>query len=196
MGRPRQFEENEALQAAMVVFWRHGYEATTYKLLEKATGVRGRSLINVFGDKDAMFVRVLQRYREAAAEVIEQVFATPGADAVATMFGALTRETESPDDVRNAGCLMVNTVFELGKTKRGVRAEVDAYRELWRDTFETSLRASGIDDAPARAEFLLGILWGVLSQIRLTGSMTSAAAMAGVAIDTVRGWQAAAEGAG
>ena len=192
MGRPRQFEENEALQAAMVVFWRHGYEATTYKLLERATGVRGRSLVNVFGDKDAMFVRVLRLYREAAADVIAQVFAPPGADAIATMFGALTKETESPDDVRNAGCLMVNTVFELGKTKPGVRAEVDAYRAMWRDTFETSLAASGIDDAPARAEFLVGILWGVLSQIRLTGSMASASAMAGVAVDTVRGWQTAA----
>ena len=73
MGRPRQFDESETLQKSLEVFWRHGYEATTYKLLERATGVKGRSLINVFGDKDALFVRVLRHYRTMAAGVIEQV---------------------------------------------------------------------------------------------------------------------------
>ena len=189
MGRPRQFDEDEALAGAVKVFWRHGYEATTYRLLERATGVRARSLVNVFGDKDALFVRVLRRYRDQAAEVIGQVFAEPGVAAIETIFGALTAETESPEDIANAGCLMVNTVFELGRTRAAVREEVDAYRELWRETFERALVADGIADAPARAEFLLGILWGALSQIRLTGSTVSAAPMAGVAVDTVRAWR-------
>ena len=189
MGRPRQFDEDETLQAALMVFWRHGYEATTYKLLERATGVKGRSLINVFGDKDALFVRVLRHYRAMAAGIIEQVFATPGADAVATMFGAFARRTDDPEDIANAGCLMVNTVFELGRTRAAVRDEVDAYREMWRSTFEGALAADGVADAAARAEFLVGALWGALSQIRLTGSTESAAPLAAVVVDTVRGWK-------
>ena len=194
MGRPRQFDEDETLQAALTVFWRHGYEATTYKLLERATGVRGRSLINVFGDKDALFVRVLRHYRAMAEGVIGQVFATPGCDAIETMFGAFAKKTDDPEDVANAGCLMVNTVFELGRTRAAVREEVDAYRELWRSTFEGALVADGIEEAASRAEFLVGALWGALSQIRLTGSTESAAPLAAVTVDTVRGWRAVARG--
>ena len=196
MGRPRQFDEDETLQAALMVFWRHGYEATTYRLLERATGVKGRSLINVFGDKDALFVRVLRHYRAMAEGVIAQVFAPPGADAVAAMFGAFARRTDDPDDIANAGCLMVNTVFELGRTRAAVRDEVDAYREMWRSTFEGALAADGIGDAAPRAEFLVGALWGALSQIRLTGSTESAAPLAAVVVDTVRGWKREAASTG
>ena len=128
-------------------------------------------------------------YRAMAAGVIEQVFARPGTDAIATMFGAFARKTGDPEDIANAGCLMVNTVFELGRTRPAVREAVDAYREMWRATFEASLAADGVEDAASRAEFLVGALWGALSQIRLTGSTESAAPLAAVVVDTVRGWK-------
>lgn len=173
----------------MLVFWRQGYEGTTYKLLEEATGVGARSLVNVFGDKDAFFAAVLATYRSMAAGLIGQLFDPPGVDAVQALFAVLGEKTEAPDDINNAGCLMVNTVFELDKTSAPVRAEVDAYRELWRSTFETALLANGIDRAGARAEFLLGALWGALSQIRLAGSTAVAAPMSAVVGDTVASWR-------
>ncbi len=189
MARPRKFDEDAALQEALMVFWRHGYDSTTYRMLEKATGVKGRSLINVFGDKDAMFAKILRIYRERAAGVIGTVFETPSIEAIETMFGALTSKTENPDDIKNSGCLMVNTVFELGKTRDDVREEIDAYRSLWRTAFHKSLIASGISDADSRADFLLGSLFGLLSQIRLTGSTESVAPMAAVVIATVHSWK-------
>lgn len=193
MARPRQFEEDEALGAAMRVFWRHGYEATTYRLLEQATGIGRRSLINVFGDKDALFLRVLSRYRIAAEAVIGAVFDPPGRAAILAFFGALgarqpLADGQEADDTADAGCLMVNTVFELGRTHPRVRSEVDAYRALWRATFERSLRADGIAQAEERAEFLLGVLWGALSQIRLAGEVEAAAPLAEVARATIEGW--------
>jgi len=189
MARPRNFDEEEALSEVMLTFWRHGYEATTYRMLEKATGVKGRSLINVFGDKDALFVKVLQRYHSMAANAISKVFDPPNIGSIRSMFSVLTTPPENADDIRNAGCLMVNTVFELGKTRPKVRAEVDAYRELWRSTFETALQNSDITDSTARAEFLVGLLWGALSQIRLTGSVESVASMASVVHQTLDGWE-------
>ena len=124
------------------------------------------------------------------------MFAPPGADAVATMFGAFAKKTDDPEDIANAGCLMVNTVFELGRTRAAVRDEVDAYREMWRSTFEGALAADGIEDAAPRAEFLVGALWGALSQIRLTGTTESAAPLAAVVVDTVRGWKREAASTG
>lgn len=187
MARPRTFDEDQAIQKAMLVFWRHGYDATTYQMIEKATGVGRRSLFNIFGDKDALFVRVLKIYRENAAGLISQLFNPPNAEAIITLFGSLGQPRDDPDPA-NAGCLMVNTVFELGRSSDPVRAEVDIYREMWRGAFQSALEASNTVDAAARAEFLLGLLWGALSQIRLSGQTSAAAPMAKVAIETIEAW--------
>ncbi len=187
MARPRTFDEEQALHNAMVVFWKHGYDKTTYPLIEKATGVGRRSLVNIFGGKDALFVRVLKIYRQTAAGIIDQVFDPPSAQSVITLFSSLG-DPKDDHDPSNAGCLMVNTVFELGKTSKPVRAEVDAYREMWRGTFNNALTASGIQDAEGRAEFLLGLLWGALSQIRLAGTTEAAQPIAKVAVETVESW--------
>lgn len=189
MPRPRAFDEDEAMAAMLAVFWRHGFEATTYRMLERATGVRAKGLFNVFGDKDALFLRVLEVYRARAEALIAQAFDPPGLAAVEGLFGHLARPTEDPDDVANAGCLMVNTVFELGRASAPVRAAVDAYRAMWRDAFRAAIEADGVGDAERRAEFLLGLLWGALSQIRLAGRTDAAAPMAAVVVETVRGWR-------
>ncbi|MFT4837970.1 MAG: AcrR family transcriptional regulator, partial [Nonlabens sp.] len=54
MARPRSFDESELLQAVTMSFWRHGYNATTYRGLEAMSGVGVRSLANTFGDKDQL----------------------------------------------------------------------------------------------------------------------------------------------
>lgn len=188
MARPRAFDEAEALQKALFVTWRHGYEGATYAMLEEATGVRARSLINVFGDKDEMFARILAEYRAMAAANLAQFFDPPSIEAVAKVFNFLCQKTETPEDLRNCGCLMVNTVFELGKASDRIRDEVETYRTMWRDQFAAALRASSIDDVDVRAEFLLGALWGALSQIRLSGRAESAAPLAAVVVETLSGW--------
>ncbi|MEO1189428.1 MAG: TetR/AcrR family transcriptional regulator [Pseudomonadota bacterium] len=173
----------------MATFWRHGYDATTYKLLEEVTGVGVKSLHNVFGEKEDLFVRVLKIYREMAEGIIAKVFDPPSPDAIIVLFQSMSLKTEAAVDIANAGCLMVNSVFELGKTSDAIRVEIDGYREMWRRTFETSLKAGAIADANTRAEFLLGAMWGALSQIRLAGRTEAAAPLARVVVDTVKSWR-------
>ena len=189
MPRPRGFDEAEVLRAAMMVFWRDGYDATTYRALEAETGVGVRSMHNTFGEKDRLFVRVLRLYREQAEKVVNAAFATPGLAAIAGFFDAMAAAQSDAGDVSAAGCLMVNTVFELGQMPEEIAAEVAAYRAMWRDAFARSLEADGIEKAAERAEFLLGSLWGMLSQIRLARDVSAAAPMARVVSDTVRGWR-------
>jgi len=190
MPRPRSFDEDEVLQRAMQLFWRHGFDATTYKALEEASGVGVKSLFNTFGEKEELFVRALGLYRRTAEGLIAQLFDPPSIDAVIMLFNVMVQPTTDDDDIKNAGCMMVNTVFELGRTSEAVRAEVDAYRELWRTTFERALVASNVDDPENRAEFLLGSLWGALSQIRLAGTTTAAAPLAAIVVQTVESWKA------
>ena len=189
MPRPRGFDENEVLACAMRMFWRRGYEGTTTRAIQAETGVGLRSLANTFGEKDELFVRALRLYREMARGILDQVFDPPGVQAIAALFAGLGEETEDASDVRNAGCLMVNATFELTRTSPAIREEVEAYRAMFRDRFREALDADGVSDPGTRAEFLVGALWGALSQIRLAGTTTAAKPMIDVVIASVRDWR-------
>ena len=187
-GRPRKFNEEEALAAMVQVFWKHGYDATTVRMLEEATGIGIRGIANVFGDKDAIFLRVLETYTEQARGILEMIFNPPSAASIEQFFTMLAGE-QPPESPANFGCLMVNTVLGLGRLGDDAKKTVDAYRAMWKDYLIAALTTENLDDVEARAEFLLNLLWGALAQIRLEGSTTAAAPMATVAIETVNGWK-------
>jgi TetR/AcrR family transcriptional repressor of nem operon len=187
MGRPRSFEESELLESVMVAFWRDGYTATTYRSLESLSGVGIRSLANTFGEKDELFTRALARYHDMVADNLAMMFDPPSVDAIIRVFERVSSPTDR-DDVRSSGCLMVNTVFEIDEPTGDIGLKIVAYRDLWRSTFRQALESGNIADVEARAEFLVGALWGALSQIRLAGDTTAAQPMTTVVIQTVRSW--------
>lgn len=71
MARPREFDEDDALDAALDLFWRRGFEGTSIHDLVEATGVGRASLYATFGDKKQLFARVIDRYVERARRVLE-----------------------------------------------------------------------------------------------------------------------------
>jgi TetR/AcrR family transcriptional repressor of nem operon len=187
MGRPRAFEESELLEAVMLAFWRNGYTATTYRSLETLSGVGIRSLANTFGEKDELFTKALSRYRHFVASNLATMFEYPSVDAIVRVFERVSSPADD-DNPRSAGCLMVNTVFEIDEPVADISNEIAQYRDLWLSTFQVALEADHVTDAEKRAEFLLGALWGALSQIRLAGDTTAAKPMTSVIIETVRSW--------
>jgi TetR/AcrR family transcriptional repressor of nem operon len=187
MGRPRSFEESELLEEVMVAFWRHGYTATTYRSLEALSGVGIRSIANTFGEKDELYAKALSRYRHRVAGNLTVMFEHPSIDAIVSVFERVSSPAQG-DDARNAGCLMVNTVFEVDDPTEGIAVEVAQYRDLWRSTFQRALETDRILDPETRADFLVGALWGALSQIRLAGDTTAAQPMTTVIVQTVRSW--------
>ena len=64
-GRPRTFESAEVLEAAMELFWTHGYERTSKRDLMEATGLASQSLYNAFGDKRTLFLEAIRHYSDA-----------------------------------------------------------------------------------------------------------------------------------
>jgi TetR/AcrR family transcriptional repressor of nem operon len=187
MARPRSFEESELLEAVMVAFWRHGYTATTYRSLETLSGVGIKSLANAFGDKDELFSKALARYREMVAGNLGRMFDPPSIDAIVAVFERVGSPAED-DDPRSGGCLMVNTVFEIDEPASDITNEIAQYRDLFRSNFQRALEAARITDSDTRAEFLVGAMWGALSQIRLAGDTAAAKPMSSIVIETVRGW--------
>jgi len=61
-GRPTEFDRNTALERAMVLFWRQGYEATSLSDLLGEMGIGRQSLYNAFGDKQALFIEAARHY--------------------------------------------------------------------------------------------------------------------------------------
>ena len=77
MGRPRGFDENAALEAAMRVFWEKSYEGATLSDLTSAMGINRSSMYAAFGDKASLFQRAVERYGEGPARYIRDALERP-----------------------------------------------------------------------------------------------------------------------
>ncbi len=79
MGRPRAFDTETALDAAMKVFWEKGYEGTSLDDLTEAMGINRSSLYSSFGDKQTLFQKVIERYKSGPMAFLSEALAQPTA---------------------------------------------------------------------------------------------------------------------
>lgn len=109
MVRPREFDEDEAVSAAVDVFWRQGYDGTSVDDLAEALGLSRSSLYGAFGSKHALYVRALDRYREDSMPGIDALVAGPGSPLrrVQTMLESVASGERAP-----LGCFNVNAASE------------------------------------------------------------------------------------
>ena len=110
VGRPREFDEERALEAARDEFWKKGYESTSLNDLCCCTGLHKGSLYQAFGDKHKLFMRSLNHYadrefKDVAAVAFEQ-------DSPLDSIRALVR-TVCDNAAEGRGCLMINSMVEL-----------------------------------------------------------------------------------
>ena len=120
MGRPRSFREEEALDAAMRVFWEKGYEGTSLDDLTAAMGINRSSLYSSFGDKEALFRRVLARYGEVSMTYVRDALKLPSSRAVVE---ALFRRTVEflADPLHPSGCLSLQGGLACGTGVENVK---------------------------------------------------------------------------
>src|SRR5882757_3781169 len=95
-GRPREFDADRALDRALYVFWRKGYEGTTLPDLTRAMGINRPSLYAAFGSKEGLFRKALDRYAEGPAAYVREALNGPTARAVAERLlgGAIDLATD------------------------------------------------------------------------------------------------------
>lgn len=95
IGRPREFDADEALERAMRVFWEQGYEGASLSDLTAAMGITRTSMYAAFGNKEDLFRKVLARYRAGPAAYGTRALEEPTAWAVASAFlhGAVATTT-------------------------------------------------------------------------------------------------------
>src|SRR5579862_6661010 len=106
-GRPRNFDEDDALKKATQVFWSKGYDGVTIDDLVEGMGVGRPSLYAIFGDKRAIFLRVLKAYAERKGALAAKALLSPQGlrDSIA---GFLRYAVESATEKGSArGCLLI-----------------------------------------------------------------------------------------
>ncbi|MER7695611.1 MULTISPECIES: TetR/AcrR family transcriptional regulator [unclassified Streptomyces] len=148
MARPRQFDEERALDAAMRTFWEYGYEATSTQDLCDATGLGRSSIYNTFRSKRELFARSLARYLDAMADdqcaVLDDPSRSPGGRVRALLDKIVADEFDHRPDGRSLGCLGVNTTVELAAR------DPEAARLLDRDAARRMRSLSGVIAAGQR----------------------------------------------
>ncbi|MFK7928571.1 MAG: TetR/AcrR family transcriptional regulator [Myxococcota bacterium] len=138
MGRPREFDRDEALLTALHVFWAQGYEATTMTDLQKALGIGRQSLYATFGDKGDVFIEALSLYIASSEERIASRFRQGGgADAIRSHFEEAIERVTLPTP--RLGCLLVNTAIELGPRSGPAGRLVTASLDVLAKGFERAL---------------------------------------------------------
>lgn len=151
MARPRSFDEDKVLDAALACFWQHGYAATSVRDLAADMQINGPSLYNAFGDKRALFIRALDRYaNQYMRERLERLERSHlPHDAIAAFFRELIDHSLSDTD--RSGCFIVNTALELAAHDAEIGIAVAGYLDEVRRFFERVVRA-GCNAAVARGE--------------------------------------------
>ncbi len=169
-GRPRSFDTRQALDRAVDVFWRRGYEGASLSELTEAMGINRPSLYAAFGDKEQLFRKVLDRYAEGPSAYSSAALQEPTSRAVVEhlLYGTAELLT-SPGNPH--GCLWVQGALTCGNGADPVRKELISRRTAGEAALRRRLsRAKTDGDLPpdanpaSLARYIVTIIQGMSVQ--------------------------------
>ena len=168
MARPASFDREQVLGRATETFWENGYCATSISQLVEATQLQPGSLYAAFDSKQGLFMAVLDHYAQQSLARLRAVLAEAAdpLQGIRRFFTMLARDSGGGKPAR--GCLLVNTVLEVGRHNPEVRARVKAHLTEIEGVFVSALRDAkarkvlASDKSPQSiARFLMVTLWGL-----------------------------------
>lgn len=175
MARHKEFDRDEALHKAMEVFWSRGYEAASVGELVRHMGINRQSLYDTFGDKQALYLQALDRYREVEGRKMFELLGRPGSvkKALRQLFEGVV--AGSLCGVERRGCFVGNAMSErAGRCPETAAracgqlaaAEAAFYRALLRG--KRAGEIEGGRDLRAVARFLFSSLQGLQLMAKAT----------------------------
>ncbi len=168
MARPREFDEDVALNAAVGCFWQRGFEATSMRDLAASMRLSPPSLYNAFGDKQALFGRALEHYLEQSTRMRLRRLETSLSPkpAVHAFFDDIIERSVGDDERK--GCFLVNCALEIAPHDRDLGAviaqrlgEIEAFFGRCIKRAQTDGTVPGDVNAVDVARLLLGVLLGI-----------------------------------
>ncbi|QES40126.1 TetR family transcriptional regulator [Streptomyces venezuelae] len=198
MARPRSFDEERALDAAMHAFWANGYEATSTQDLCEATGLGRSSIYNTFTSKHDLFRRALTRYMDGMnagqLQILEDV-ERPAAERVRALFDRVIEgEFQQRRDGHSIGCLTVNTTVELAGRDPEAAALLERDLAARLAALGTTIRAGQQDgditsgrDADTLARYVNAVIGGMRVSAQGGADRATLQAIADTAMDALTG---------
>lgn len=170
-GRPRAFDRRKAVELAVNLFWRHGYDGTSTAMLTSAMGISPPSLYAAFGSKEKLYGEVLASYANTYGVFMESAFAAAktARDAIEKML--LNAAVQFADSKHVHGCLISTSSLQHAPENPQIAAEVSGYRLAARDAIRARIemgRKSGelpkTTDTLAMASFYAALIQGMAIQ--------------------------------
>lgn len=168
MPRNKSYSDDIVLEKAMNVFWIHGYEATSVRLLEKEMGINQFSIYASFQNKKNLFIQSIRSYQEHVKKHRFQLLLQENAglqELESFLFGAVNA---NKTEISSKGCLIVNTAGELGDKDKDISYEVNQYYDFIREMLKNVIsNAISKKEIPAetnieqQANFFLGVMQSI-----------------------------------
>jgi AcrR family transcriptional regulator len=191
-GRPRLFDREAALDTAMMLFWRQGYEGTSLSDLTTGMGIRPASLYAAFGSKEALFMEALERYRSGVGSGLPRIVNNaPSAREAVRMLLEGTAATVTRR-AQPRGCMIVLSALHGFAEPTNLDLELQRCRAADQHAILERLRRGAAEgelpkkcDPGAMAAFYMAILQGMSVQAR---DGASKATLMGIAEQAMRAW--------
>lgn len=194
MARLIEFDRNKALESAMLLFWRQGYNATSLRQLLEAMAISRSSFYAAFTDKRSVYIEALTLFSQRTNSVLLSVEddKNPG-NAIKNFFEHTLFSV--PERRMRRGCMMVNTVLELADVDQGLSIlasqKLDEIERAFEVCFERALESgtfSSQQTAKELAQFVMTINQGLrvssrkdISKKDLQNILTTTTAVLGLA---------------
>lgn len=139
-GRPRSFDKEKALQSALNVFWRHGYEQTTMVLLSEAMGIASPSIYCAYGNKASLFLEALRYYQKTYWDPLYEEYKRPSDiyEATEHLFTQAAHILLAPN--APCGCMIVMGFLNLPENEQELRKVIADRRDHTRAMFRDKLK--------------------------------------------------------
>jgi TetR/AcrR family transcriptional regulator, transcriptional repressor for nem operon len=172
MARPKEFEPDAALAAAVDTFWGRGFDATSLDTLMGAMHIGRQSLYDTFGDKRELYLRALDAYRQSTQSAMRALFASGRrlSECFGAMLFGIVNESRAEHE---RGCLLLAASLErnlddkdIARLVRTNQAEVEAiFEQALRDAQQRGELAAGRDPL-ALARFFMATIQGMRATAR------------------------------
>src|SRR6267142_7087961 len=192
MARPREFDRDGAVERAMSVFWRKGFEATSTDDLVRAMGIGRQSMYDTFVDKHRLYLEALRLYEaNSGAEFFKRIYESPSPFVAICDYILCIAGGTSADRAR--GCFIVNATNELAASDPDVAAAIRTNGARCEAAFERILREAkqcgevdqSVDERVA-ARFLLSTIRGLRVSAKADVEPEDLRAIATLALSTLK----------
>jgi TetR/AcrR family transcriptional regulator, transcriptional repressor for nem operon len=172
MARTKEFDPAAALAAALDLFWRRGYEATSMADLVEHLGIARASIYATFGSKHELYLRALRHYGETRDPALLEELSQPGPALPAVRALVRRFAAEAAADAEHRGCFVTNTAVELAAhDTEAARRVAASWDHLEAGLTSALLRARAQGELPAGRDprHLARMLLVLLQGIRVVG---------------------------